>query len=76
MIAALKQMPPKIESWPSDDQLALLEAARSIEAERAGVYHASPEELTAIDRGLEEADEGRFATDEAVAAVRARFRGA
>ena len=30
--------------------------------------------LAATECGLEEADEGRFATDEAVAAVRAKFR--
>jgi hypothetical protein len=52
MITALKQMLPRIESWPPDDQQALVEAARAIEAERSGVYHASPKELAAIDRGL------------------------
>jgi hypothetical protein len=74
MINALKQLLPKIEGWPTEDQQALLEAARSIEAERSGVYRASPQELEAIDRGLEEARSSRFASDQAVDAVRAKFR--
>jgi len=76
MIGALKQMLPKIETWPAQDQHALLEAARSIEAERSGVYHASADELAAIDRGLDDTRHGRFASDEAVEAIRAKIRGA
>jgi hypothetical protein len=75
MITALKQMLPKIETWPADDQQRLVEAARSIEAERSGVYDASPDELEAIDRGLEDVRQGRFASDEAVSAIRANIRG-
>ncbi len=75
MIVALKQMLPRIEAWPAEDQEALLEAARSIEAERSGAYHASPLELAAIDRGLEDVRNGRFAAEHAVSAVRAKFRG-
>ena len=52
MIAELKDLLPRIGAWPSEDQEALVEAARGIEAERRGVYHATAEELTAIDRGL------------------------
>jgi predicted transcriptional regulator len=75
MITALKQMLPKIETWPADDQQALVDAARGIEAERSGVYDASPDELAAIDRGLEDVRQGRFANDEAVSATRAKIRG-
>jgi hypothetical protein len=74
MITALKQMLPRIESWPPDDQQALVEAARGIEAERSGVYHASPEELAAIDRGLDDSRHGRFASEQAVEAVHSKFR--
>ena len=74
MITALKNMLPRIESWSSEDQEALLEAARSIEAERDGVYHASEAELTVIDRGLDDARAGRFASDDSTAKVRAKFR--
>ena len=75
MIDALKDMLPRIDAWPAEDQEALLEAARSIEAERTGVYQASAAELAAIDRGLDDARAGRFASAGAVAEVCAKFRG-
>jgi len=75
MIAALKDLLPRIEAWPSEDQEALVEAARGIEAERTGVYQATPAELATIDRGLDDVRRGRFATVEALAEVRAKFRG-
>jgi hypothetical protein len=60
---------------PSEDQEALVEAARGIEAERTGVYEATREEQAAIDRGLDDVRGGRLAADEALAEVRAKFRG-
>jgi hypothetical protein len=75
MIAALKDLLPRIEAWPSEDQEALVEAARGIEAERTGVYEATAEELAAIDRGLEDVRGGHLASVEALAEVRAKFRG-
>jgi hypothetical protein len=74
MITALKNMLPRIESWPSEDQEALLEAARSMEAERDGAYHALEAELAVIDRGLDDARASRFASDNFTAKVRAKFR--
>jgi predicted transcriptional regulator len=38
------------------------------------VYEPTPEELEGIDRGLRDAAEGRFATDEEVEAAFAKFR--
>ena len=76
MISALKDAFKAAETWPEEDQEALLAAAREIEAQRSGVYDATPEELAAVDRGLADAREGRFASDEEVARVKARFRGA
>ena len=75
MITALKDMLPLIDGWPDEDQGALVEAARGIEAERTGVYQASAAELASIDRGLGEARAGQFADSEALAEVRAKFRG-
>jgi hypothetical protein len=74
MISALKDALKAAETWPEEDQEALLEAARHIEAQRSGVYDATPEELAAVDRGLADARAGRFASDEEVAQVKARFR--
>jgi hypothetical protein len=75
MIAALKDLFPRIDAWPAEDQEALVEAARGIEAERTGVYKATAEELAAIDRGLDEVRGGHLAAVEALADVRAKFRG-
>ncbi len=75
MIAALKDMLQRVDAWPADDQEALLEAARAIEAQRIGVYQASAEELAAIDRGLDDARAGGYAAAERLAEVRAKFRG-
>ena len=76
MITTLKLMLPTIEAWPAEDQEALAEVAREIETGRTGVYHASPAELAGIDRGLADARAKRFASDSAVAAIRAKFRSA
>jgi hypothetical protein len=75
MIAALKDLLPRIDAWPSEDQEALVEVARGIEAERTGVYQATADELAAIDRGLNDARGGRLAMVEALAHARARFCG-
>ena len=75
MIEALKDLLPRIDAWPSEDQQAFVEAARGIEAERTGVYQATAEELAAIDRGLDDVRGGRLAEVEALAEVRAKFRG-
>jgi hypothetical protein len=76
MISALKDAFKAAETWPEEDQEALVEAARDIEAQRTGLYEATPDELAAVDRGLADAREGRFASDEEVERVKARFRGA
>lgn len=73
MILSLKQMLPTIENWPAEDQEALAEAAREIEAERCGVYVLSPEEDAAVDEGLAQADRGDFASDSEVAALWRRY---
>ena len=75
MLEALKDLLPRIDAWPSEDQEALVEAARGIQADRTGVYEATAEELAAIDRGLDDVRSGRLAAAEALAEVRAKFRG-
>jgi predicted transcriptional regulator len=73
MIQALTRLLPAIESWPEEDQEALAEAARLIEAMRKGVYALSPEEEAAVAEGLAEADRGDFAPDDEIAAIWRRF---
>jgi hypothetical protein len=73
MISALKRMLPAIEGWPEEDQAALAEAARLIEAMRKGVYTLSPEEEAAVGEGLAHADRGEFAAGDEIAAIWRRF---
>ena len=57
----LKDVMARVETWPDADQAELLEYALEIEARRMRVrYHATPEELGRIDRGLEAAQGGTF----------------
>jgi hypothetical protein len=72
MSPAAKQLLEKVASWPAEDQEELLEHARDIEARRTGVYHATPEELAAID----EAEQSGVATDDEVEAAFRSFRRA
>ena len=69
MNTALQKILPKIEAWPDEDQEALAEAAREIEALRTGVYALSPLEDAAVAEGLEQADRGRFAGDARIQAL-------
>jgi predicted transcriptional regulator len=70
-----KNLLERIETWPEAAQDELIEIAQEIEAElKGGVYHATPEELAGIDRGLRAANERRFATDEQVEEAFTKFR--
>src|SRR5208282_1685105 len=65
----LRDVLERVETWPEEAQMELAEIALEIDAGLAGgVYHATPDELEGIDRGLKAAREGRFATDEEVEA--------
>lgn len=73
----LKDVLERVETWPEEAQAELAEIARQIDAAlKGGVYHATPEELAGIDRGLKDAREGRFATDGDVNATFAKHRRA
>jgi hypothetical protein len=73
----LTQALERIEAWPAHAQDELAEIARDIdESLSKGEYQPTPAELAGIDRGLRDAAEGRFATDEQVEAALAKLRGA
>jgi predicted transcriptional regulator len=76
MNASLREMLPVIESWPAEDQAALAEFAREIEASRTGVYTMTTEEAAAVAEGSAQADRGEFASEERMAAVWRRFADA
>jgi predicted transcriptional regulator len=64
----------RVAAWPEEAQEELIDAIRYIEARQSGVYVLSDDERAAVERGLEEAGQGKFATDEEVAAVFDRYR--
>ena len=66
---ALQKLLPAIENWPDEDQEALAEAAREIEALRTGVDQMSPAEESAVAEGLSQADRNEFAEDSRIRAL-------
>jgi hypothetical protein len=63
----LRDVLRRVEAWPEAAQVELAELALEIDAGLgAGKYHATPEELAGIRRGLKAAREGRFATEEQI----------
>jgi hypothetical protein len=72
MSPSTKMLLEQVESWPLEDQEELAEYARAIQARRTGRYHATPEELAAID----EAERSGVATDDEVEAAFRTFRRA
>jgi hypothetical protein len=74
MTPMTKKLLEQVETWPREDQEELAEYAREIAARRTGVYHASPEELQAIDEALGQVARGEVASKEEVEAAFAAFR--
>lgn len=73
----LTQALERVEDWPAHAQDELAAIARDIDAGlKDGVYHPTPHELEGIDRGLRDAEQSRFATDDEVKGAFAKFRGA
>ncbi len=73
MNSTLQRLIAAIEQWPDEDQEALAEAAREIEALRTGVYSMSAEEEAAVAEGVAQAERGEFVSDDQIAEVWKRF---
>ena len=77
---ALEQLIERAAALPEEAQAefvdAVADAMEYIEAKHGGVYRLSDDERRGIERGLRDMREGRLATDEQVAAVFQRARGA
>lgn len=74
MTINLKKVLTRAESWSEQDREELAQVALEIEARRHGVYHASADELRAIDEALAAVSKGEIASDEEVEAVFAKYR--
>jgi predicted transcriptional regulator len=71
----LKALIERAQTWPEEAQEELAQVAREIEAGIAGgTYRASPAELAGIDRGLRDAEAGKFASEDEVEAVFSKHR--
>ncbi|HXF86863.1 MAG TPA: hypothetical protein VNK48_00735 [Xanthobacteraceae bacterium] len=76
MSSKVKEILEQVASWPAEDQEELAEYVREIEARRTGVYHATAEELRAIDEALGQVARGEVASKQEIEAAFAKFRGA
>jgi predicted transcriptional regulator len=74
MTNKLRDLLRNAENWPQDAQDALADTASDIAAGLEGDYRATPEELAAIDRGLADAQHGRFASDTRLQRALGQFR--
>lgn len=74
MNIALKKILAYAEAWPEQDQEELAQVALEIEARRHGPYHATPEELAAIDEALAAVARGEIASDAEVEALFSKYR--
>ena len=74
MNAKLKDIIERADTWPEEAQEEAVQFLLALEQEYAEPYELSDEDRRAIDRGLEDMRQGRFATDEQVKAVFNRHR--
>jgi hypothetical protein len=74
MTRKLREALKQAETWPEAAQEELADAALEIAAGLDGQYQATGDELAGIDRGLDDARQGRFATDEEVKVAFDKFR--
>lgn len=73
----LTQALERVDAWPAQAQDELAEIARDIEESLTkGDYTPTTAELAGIDRGLRDAEAGRFATSDKVEAALAKLRSA
>ena len=71
----LNEILRRVEDWPESAQAELAALVREIETQLAGgQYRASAAEHAGIDRGLSDAKQQNFATDDEVEAVFAKHR--
>ena len=64
----------RVADWPQDAQAEVVQSIVDIETKRFGAYRLSAEERAAIEEALVEMRQGKFASDEEVAAVFNRYR--
>jgi hypothetical protein len=76
MTDKLRELIVKVETWPQEAQEELVRSAFDIEMRYVGRYELSEEDRAALAQSLDDVRNGRFATDDQVTEVFARFRHA
>ena len=71
---SLKNILENAEAWPEEDRQELADYARVIEARRSGLYRVDESERLALQEGLDDADDGRFASEAMLAESAKRFK--
>jgi predicted transcriptional regulator len=64
----------RVRGWTEERQEKAATILLALEAEPDDVYVLSDEEREGVERGLEDARQGRFASDEEMAALFARYK--
>ena len=74
MVDLIETFLERIADWPKEAQAEVVKAIVDIETKYFGVHKLNAKERAAIERGLEEMRQGKFASDEEVAALFNRYR--
>ena len=74
MNAKLRNIIERVDTWPEEAQEEAAQFLLALEQEYAEPYELSDDDRAAVDRSLEEMRQGKFATEEQVAAVFNRYR--
>jgi predicted transcriptional regulator len=70
----LQEILKRVETWPKAAQEQAVASLQALEHELLAPYELTEDDKRAINRGLEAARRGDFATEEEVEAVFAKFR--
>lgn len=76
MADRLANLIERARTWPQEAQEQAVASLEAIEEEMRRPYELSEDDRRAIDRGLADAQAGRFVPEEEVARLFARFRSA
>jgi predicted transcriptional regulator len=73
-VSKLPEIIRRVETWPEEAQEQAIASLELIEEEMRHPYELSQEDRRSIERGLADADAGRFVSEQEVAALFERFR--
>jgi hypothetical protein len=74
MVDLIETLLERITDWPKETQAEVVKAIVDIETKNFGVHKLNAKERAAVERGLEEMRQGKFASDEEVTALFNRYR--